>query len=257
MKFIILCFPRTGSTLLVSALGAVGGVRQGMEIFNPVLEGDAPYVTWRKRVLAELFGEQASFLDAHGYLDGERFELTRLAERFFADFDGTKIMYDQLALESGVWNYLRAMPDLRVIVLRRNIVEAAVSFRIAMETNVWHVAAADAGPSPPRLVFEPGYISWFYDHFCARESRVTALFPRQNVLEIDYRDLVDAWPETIGAAQRWIGIEPVAVDPPFRRGAPGAASELIANYDEVRAHYASHPVLARHFASAAPQGRRS
>jgi hypothetical protein len=53
MKFIILCYPRTGSTLLIRALGDHPEIRQGMEIFNPILEGNAYYVDWRKQVLLD------------------------------------------------------------------------------------------------------------------------------------------------------------------------------------------------------------
>src|SRR5437773_2497507 len=96
MKFVILCYPRTASTLLITALGAHPAVRQGMEIFNPVLEGDAPWVHWRKAALGELYGLHSSYLDSRGYLDEERFDFSRLSQRFFQAFDGTKIMYDQL-----------------------------------------------------------------------------------------------------------------------------------------------------------------
>jgi hypothetical protein len=71
MKFIILCYPRTGSTLLITALGDHPDIRQGMEIFNPILEGNAYYVDWRKQVLLELYGKQDSYTDAIGYLDAD------------------------------------------------------------------------------------------------------------------------------------------------------------------------------------------
>jgi hypothetical protein len=73
MKFIILCYPRTGSTLLITALGEHPDIRQGMEIFNPILEGNAYYVDWRKQVLLELYGKQDNYTDAIGYLDADRF----------------------------------------------------------------------------------------------------------------------------------------------------------------------------------------
>ncbi|WP_439496444.1 Stf0 family sulfotransferase [Bosea sp. (in: a-proteobacteria)] len=250
MKFIVLCYPRTGSTLLITALGAHPAVRQGMEIFNPVLEGDAPWVDWRKETFASLYGPQDSYLNPQGYLDGERFNLRLLSERFFADFDGTKIMYDQLARNSGVWDHVRSLPDLRVIVLRRNIVEAAVSFRIAMETGLWHVAAGGDVPATPRLTYEPGYIGWFYDHFCAPEPAVLDLFGKHRLIEVDYDDLVSAWPRTLRSVQAGLGLEPLAEPPPFRKGTQGSLEDLIVNYSEVRAHYDRHPILARHFETA-------
>jgi LPS sulfotransferase NodH len=137
VKFIILCYPRTGSTLLITALGAHPKINQGMEIFNPEQEGDDPWVHWRKATFKRLYGNHDSYLNTDGNLDGNRFDLSLLAIEFFKEFNGTKVMYDQLDRCSKVWDYLRSLDDLRVIVLRRNVVEAAVSFRIAMETNIW------------------------------------------------------------------------------------------------------------------------
>jgi hypothetical protein len=128
VKFIILCYPRTGSTLLITALGAHPNIKQGMEIFNPEQEGNDPWVHWRKATFKALYGGHDSYLNADGNLDGNRFDLSLLAIVFFKAFDATKIMYDQLDRRSKVWDYLRSLDDLRVIVLRRNFVEAAVSF---------------------------------------------------------------------------------------------------------------------------------
>ena len=51
-----------------------------MEIFNPILEGIADYVDWRKEVLIELYGKQDSYTDGIGYLDAGRFDLSLLPE---------------------------------------------------------------------------------------------------------------------------------------------------------------------------------
>jgi len=170
VKFIILCYPRTGSTLLITALGTHPNINQGMELFNPEQEGNDPWVHWRKATFEALYGSHDSYLNADGYLDGNRFDLRLLASEFFKVFDGTKIMYDQLHRRSHVWDYLRSLDDLRVIVLRRNVVEAAVSFRTAMETNIWFVPNENsyiwyAGPAltppSPVLIYPLWYFDWF------------------------------------------------------------------------------------------------
>lgn len=250
MAFVILCFPRTASTLLISALGTHPLIRQGMEIFNPELEGDAPYVPWRKAALLDLYGPQSSYLNPMGYLDGQRFDLTRLSKRFFDDFDGTKIMYDQLDRNSGVWDQLTAMPGLRVIVMRRNFIDAAVSFKVALDTNIWHVAAADAPHAPPPMTVEPGYFSWFYDHFCAGEADITRRFNRSSIIELDYDSLISNWQAEMTAVFNHLGLAPIDCAMPFRKGLRVPAASLIANRSEIREHYARHPVLSRHVESA-------
>src|SRR6516165_748689 len=126
MKFIILCYPRTGSSLLIRALGDHPAISQAFELFNPILEGTAPSDDWRKKVLIELYGKQDSYLDPIGLLDADRFDLSLLAMRCLQDFNGTKVMYDQISPRSKAWHYIQSLEDLRVIILERNVVESAV-----------------------------------------------------------------------------------------------------------------------------------
>lgn len=254
MKFVILCFPRTGSTLLIEALGAHPAIRQCMEPFNPVVEGDAPWVSWRKQAMNELYGPRESCLNARGYLDESRFDLSRLSRRVFEAFDGAKIMYDQLDEFSPVWEHLHSLDELRVIVLRRNIVEAAVSFKIALETNDWHVARDAVAPRTPRLVYQPDYFGWFFDHFCAAEERVVKKFVEQEVVRLDYASLVASWPQMLKNLQSVLGVKPVDIAMPYRKRTHGKIKDLIINFADVKAHYATHPVLAHDFETAVQAG---
>jgi LPS sulfotransferase NodH len=250
MRFIILCYPRTGSTLLIRALGDHPDIRQGMEIFNPILEGNAYYVDWRKEVLLELYGKQDSYTDAIGYLDADRFDLSLLAKRFFEDFNGTKIMYDQISPRSKAWLYIKSLEDLRVIILERNLVEAAVSFRIAMQTNIWHIENRSSNPPCPRMEYPTEFFGWFYDHFCAAASEFAAAFDDSRILRMNYRDLVTSWPTATGLIQSHLGIQPLELPMAYAKRRRERIKDLIVNYHNVRRHYSRHPVLARHFKTA-------
>jgi LPS sulfotransferase NodH len=265
VKFIILCYPRTGSTLLITALGAHPEITQGMHIFSPEQEGDDPWVHWRRAALATLYGPRESYLDARGKLDGDRFDLSLLSREFFKVFDGTKIMYDDLDRHSTVWSHLLSLPDLRVIVLGRNPVEAAVSFRIAMETNVWFVPNEHsdiwytpqprAEPPSPSLIYPLWYFDWFYDYYCSAEGYFLELFKDHALLRLDYRDVISRWGQAIRGVQEHLGVEPIEIPMMFDKRTHGALEDLIANYAEIRAHYAAHPVLARHFSAVSSSGR--
>jgi hypothetical protein len=260
VKFILLCYPRTGSTLLITALDGHPEIIQGMDIFNPEQEGDDPWVHWRKATLETLYGIHDSYLNAKGSLDGERFDLSLLAIEFFKVFDGTKIMYDHLDRSSSVWDYLRSMGDLRVIVLRRNVVEAAVSFRIAMETNIWFVpnersyiwfAGRTVIPSSPALIYPVWYFDWFYNYYCSPEEYFSKLFPPCATMVINYKDMISNWDQTIRSAQEHVGVVPVELPMMFDKRTHGKIEQLISNYSEIRQHYATHPVLSRQFEEAA------
>ena len=250
MKFIILCHPRTGSTLLIKALGDHPAISQGMEIFNPILEGNACYVDWRKEVFIELYGKQDSYTDPIGYLDADRFDLSLLARRFFQDFNGTKIMYDQISLRSKAWHYIQSFEDLRVIILERNLVESAVSFRIAMQTNIWHIENRSSNPPCPRMEYPIEFFGWFYDHFCAAASEFAAMFDDSRVIRVNYRDLVTSWPATMQLIQSHLGVEPLEIPKAYEKRCRERLEDLIVNYHDVRRHYSQHPVLAHHFNTA-------
>lgn len=257
MKFIILCYPRTGSTLLITALGAHPHLRQGMELFNPELEGDDPWVHWRQETFNQLYGEQETYLNPQKNLDGERFDLSLLSREFFRVFDGTKIMYDQLDRRSPVWDHLRSMGDLRIIILRRNIVEAAVSFRIAMATNIWfvpneksyiwYVPGQDTKPPSLSLEYPLWYFDWFYNYYCAAEEFFVNLFQDQAKMVVNYEEMIANWEQTIQTLQVHLGVEPITIPMMFDKRTHGTIKELISNYDEIRTYYYHHPVLAAHF----------
>jgi LPS sulfotransferase NodH len=259
VKFIILCYPRTGSTLLITALGAHPEINQGMELFIPEQEGTDQWVHWRRATFEALYGHRNSYLNADGNLDGNRFDLSLLAIEFFKVFNGTKVMYDQLDRRSNVWDYLRSLDDLRVIVLRRNLVEAAVSFRIAIDTNVWFVPNENSyiwysgtalTPPSPAWTYPLWYFDWFYDHYCSSEQYFVNLFPGNATMVVDYHDMVSHWGQIIPSIQKHFGVDPVEIPMMFDKRTQGKIEELISNYDEIRRHYATHPILASHFKEA-------
>jgi LPS sulfotransferase NodH len=250
MKFIILCHPRTGSTLLIRALGDHPDIRQGMEVFNPILEGNARYVDWRKEAFTELYGKQDSYTDKIGYLDADRFDLSLLAERFFRDFNGTKIMYDQISTRSKAWLYIQSLEDLRVIILERNLVESAVSFRIAMQTDIWHIENGSSNPPCPRMEYPLDFFGWFYDHFCAGASEFATTFDESRIIRVNYRDLVTSWAATMRLIQFHLGIEPLEIPKAYEKRRQERIEDLVINYQKMRRHYSRHPVLARHFKTA-------
>lgn len=250
MRFLVLCHPRSGSTLLMEALGQHPAVHQGSEIFNPILEGVADYVEWRKKAMVELYGDHESYLTQWGYLDDERFDLGKLAARFFEDFNGVKVMYDQVPPDSTAWRYLRSLPDLRVIVLERNPIASAVSFQTAMESAIWHLEANDPLPEEPTLVLPPDFPGWFHRHFCAPKDTILPFFDRRQILTIDYEDLVGRWDETLHIVQKHLSIQPQQLSMRFRQRRQMKLPQRVVNWHELRQHNKGDPILDRLFEEA-------
>ncbi len=248
MRYVVLCPPRSGSTLLMSALGAHPGAAHCMEPFNPDLAGDAPHDVWRRDAVAALFGPKDAWFDAAGYFDGARQPLETLAAAVFERFAGAKILWDQVRAASPVWDVLAALPDLRVIVLHRNPVDCAASFRAALDSNVWHVPAGAAAPAPEPLRFEPGYFSWFFDWFCAPERPIRARLANRPQLEVAYERLVADWAAEIARIRDFLGLQGPTPPMAFERLGSGSLRDRIPDLETIAAAYADHPDLAAAFA---------
>jgi hypothetical protein len=139
------------------------------------------------------------------------------------------------------------------------VVEAAVSFRIAMETNIWFVpneksyiwyAGPASTPPSPGLTYPLWYFDWFYDHYCSSEQYFVNLFPANATMVVDYRDMISGWDQIISAVQTHIGVDPIEIPKMFDKRTQGRIEDLISNYREIRGYYAAHPILASHFKEA-------
>jgi LPS sulfotransferase NodH len=125
-------------------------------------------------------------------------------------------MYDQISATSKAWLYVKSLEDLRVIILERNFVEAAVSFRIAMQTNIWHIENSSSNPPSPRMEYPAEFFGWFYNHFCSTANEFAAGLDQNRIIRVNYRDMVTSWLTTIALIQSHLGIEPLEL-PRFTR----------------------------------------
>jgi hypothetical protein len=81
------------------------------------------------------------------------------------------------------------------------------------------------------------------------------MFNARPIIAVEYEDLAASWARTLASIQAALGLDPIAVPAPYRKGTVGSMEQLILNYGEVRAHYVNHPVISAAFqASAAPAG---
>jgi hypothetical protein len=159
-------------------------------------------------------------------------------------------MYDQIGLKSKAWQHIQSLEDLRVIILERNPVESAVSFKIAMETGIWHIENGSSNPLCPRMEYPLDYFGWFYNHFCAAADDFAGAFDSHQILRVKYCDLVNSWPESLQSIQSHLEVEPIEIPMAYEKRCQEGLEELIANYLDVRHHYSQHRVLAAHFDTA-------
>lgn len=239
VRFVITGFQRSGSNLLV------GGLAQ-----NPAIHVDQ-----------ELFcGEMASRPPVAGqpYVDGEPGDA--FLSRFFAQprdpqvrAVGFKWFGDQArddAAGLAAWRYFRDSPAIRVIALERDDwLAMVVSQSIAEQSQVWHLPEGEPAASElarrveelPPLVLSPGACARRLNAIARARQMVREDALGHPLLEIHYDELVADYQGTVDRVCEFLAVPPCPVRPLLRKMNREPPSRRLANYAELRAHFAATP----------------
>lgn len=251
IKFILLGYGRTGSTLLSLALREHYHVRMYEEIFNEAEEE-------RRRSL--LAGYRVCQTNGIGYQEEEgRSEFYRNGEdaaRFVREevfyerrcqeplAVGFKIFYNQARQDRNakkVWNYLIENKDIRVIHLtRNNLLECLLSLEIAFRTNEWtspEGATVKRAQLPPFRLDPKTCESYFHELFVSREWAKLS-FREHKTLSLEYeKDLCHDFQSTMTRVQDFLGVPRWHTEQPLAKQAKRTPREQISNYTELKEHF--------------------
>ena len=213
--FIVLTRSRTGSTLLISYLDSHSRIKAENEIFHRIRDNSY------ESILNQTFSKQPPSISAKGF----------------------KIFYyHPMDDKSGkLWDYLLSIENLHVIHLKRNnILRTIISRKIAGTQNVWSVRE-DTSKSH---TFPKKTIELSVDEV-ENEIRYTRRledwgderFKNHPLISIYYEDLVARPEETFRKILQFLGIAYEKPRTDLIRQNPEAASELVVNYPELKAHF--------------------
>ena len=235
VKFIILGRSRVGSNFLRGLLNAHSQVTVFGELFqNKEDIGWALPGYRRSRRTLQLFHEApVDFL--------ERRIFSKHPENIHAV--GFKIFYYHAQDEKWepVWDYLRAMPELKVIHMkRRNILKTHLSRQRAVKTDRW--VNTNGGREPQRSI-NLDYEQCLDDFIRTRawEEAYDAYFAGSDKLEVMYEDLAADYPLEIGRIQEFLGLQTETVQPETYKQSRQTLSEAIANYCELKGRFQQTP----------------
>jgi LPS sulfotransferase NodH len=117
-----------------------------------------------------------------------------------------------------------------VLHLRReNLLRQFVSGRIAKSTGTYHVRAGD-DPERARVAVDPADAVAYMAAMRAREDAYAERFRASDVLAVCYEQLAADPDAELGRIQRWLGVEPRALQPATRRQHDTALPDLVTNY---------------------------
>lgn len=226
-KFIILASPRIGSNYLVSLLGSHTQVICYGEIINSqgVLFDYPEYDP--KRVTA--------FRDKYPIKFMKKLIFRKYASNIAAV--GFKIFYHQARQGrlKKVWPYLKNLPDLKIIHLKRkNLLKSYLSDRLAETTNVWQIY--DASQVTKDIKIQLGYDECL-DYFLRRQKRIdqcNVLFKDSHVLEVFYEDLDKDCSKETNRIQKFLNLEIETLWSSLKKQNIRPLTETISNYWELK-----------------------
>ncbi|MEM7758247.1 MAG: sulfotransferase domain-containing protein [Cyanobacteria bacterium P01_A01_bin.40] len=219
-KFVIVSHARSGSNLLLNSLNSHPNIIAEHEIFA-----------------------------AHNRNIGENFQPTLdnlYRERpVSAEAVGCKIFYYHL--NEDEWRQLSEIPELKVIHLKRkNRLSMIVSMKVAFKTSQWGITKESE-----RIDVAKKQVYLDYDYLCnsfndieSWERNTQELFGDSQVKNIFYEDLVSRYDESIKALFDFLAvpeIPPSEIKTKHKKQNPEPLSQLIQNYDELKAKFAGTP----------------
>lgn len=225
VPFVIVADLRTGSTLLSTSLNHHPQIRCYGELFHPEtfpdnqLDGRDRFSLTGREVVREAFS--ATGVAAAGFR--AMIFLPMPSQPGWADS----------------WDALRERNELRVIYLvRRDELAQYASILVAEQTRIWHPSPEDPVLRPenrPKITIDPqAFQEWTRERRALFDQRRDQLRGKPS-LDLDYETLVSEWPAVIHTVQEVLGVEPAALQPAKQKQENRPLSEVVTNYDELRA----------------------
>lgn len=239
-QFIIMSYPRTGSTLLCSALNQHPDIEVGMEIFHACLAncGDNELLAWRDAIFHKLYDKNESDLllvddyDVYTLDESKCRNLDDFAKVVVNKYNGFKFQYFQLDIVSPVWDfYEKEVPDLKVIFLGRGLLECTLSLRLAQVSGIWQKLTPDEVITDVPQCIGLRTLKKFYRTFCLQEDLYKARFV--NSITVSYDELIEDWESVTGRIQKFLGLDVISLPKNILKRTSGSLEELIQDYDKI------------------------
>lgn len=244
LTYIICTNPRTGSWLLSDGLAGTSVAGNPREWFN-ALEEKEQRARWREAHGGSQLGYPAYLRLACSLSHtGNGISGIKLHH-----YDFTRLARKQLGMNTGEM-MRRLFPRVRYIFLtRRDKVRQAISYRLAVATNVWHVTAGAPRENHREPQFSAHAITRAVESLTRRDAAWEAFFAENGItpLALCYEDdlfTAEDYQRTVARVLGWIGIPGAVPVPPVRleRQSGELTEEWLRRYGTASALPAGHGV---------------
>ena len=229
--FLVVGMPRTGSTLLTTALEQHPDVLMLSELFHWVTSertGRHAFV-WKGRRTAYDGKEDAlAFLRRTVWSDHGK---AAAGFKLFAEHlecPGTERLFERIRDE---------VQGLRVVHVVRNPLDCWASRAAATATREWE-ATAPSERNNLRLRANPRLVRRFLRDYERANTAMAQLFAGAGYLRVEYDDLATRFDETVAGVVAFLGLRPCELRPARRKQRGVSTADQVENYAELRAAFA-------------------
>lgn len=237
--FVVICLPRTGSTLLANSLHEHPELQVAGEVLNPGLrvECNGDFVGWRNDCFRRIYGLTQQEMKDGNKLHAQ-YDLGLFFEELYfnSDFNGCKILFHHAPPDSSVWKFFSEHPEVKRLFLHRNMVESALSWNLAIDNGVWHLPKGAVPPEDDPLEIKPDYFEAYHRNLCVHQLDVYDKLKGQ-CLDIQYNDMCQKWEETMRLVQDYIGVPYHPVEMELDKRTTKSPVRLIKNYESLASHF--------------------
>lgn len=254
----VLTSARTGSTLLLSLLGAHSRIKTYGELFNletlpsehlrEVLEDPIAYLSRRVHKSHGPSISAVGFKMFYDHLTRAYFQkpisvsetCPRLQEVFGRSTRFIESAYSWDVLDKrfrSTWEYLRADRSLAVIHLRRhNVLHTLVSLKLAFVTNRWW--SLTSSPEHVRTIrLEPDECVRYFRKLDSLAAEADVAFHEHQKIDVTYEDLTQRQDDTLQQVFRFLMVPYEPVRTRLKKQNVASPRETVDNYDELKSYF--------------------
>lgn len=233
VKFVVFSYPRTGSSLLCDSLNNHHDLIVADEILNV-----EKVIKWKTLKFKEIYGSESLERDGAHYLP--KYDLSLLIDHVYEEFNGFKVIYDQVELDWNFCKKLRETVGLKFIFLTRNLLDSAASYLLAKSTNKWQVKPGETY-TDQSLTIDSHWLNWYFSYYSKCHNDFLSYYCHSPHLIIDYKSITKNWTFTIKKVQQFLGVSLMNLPMVYGKRTLVEPIQLITNYNSLAKTFVSTP----------------
>ena len=152
-----------------------------------------------------------------------------------------KLLYDHCQDNPSreIWNCIEKTEGIKIIHLKRNLLDVYVSYQLAVKYDTWHVREENQLDymNHARLIINPQECFQFMTETTDNWVDYEKSFYKHEILDVWYENLLANLSPEMERIQNWLGVTPVPVQPRTYKQVNRPLEDIIENYPELFSYF--------------------